>query len=370
MTTVTPRRAPSPERRVRLAWQVWLDGAVRRPPLALADGSIVVLDHAERGVSRVRRVDDDGETAWETTLGSLVCAPPVRSEGFLVLPCEGGRIEVLDVSTGVGLGEAIVVDGELIPPVAALGGRIWARFGGAAVHLPRRMIVQRPGVAESRIEMEDPLAGAIDAHFKRTNQTVIATAETADGHVLVVGLDESHARVLWRARVEGTGVSDLWGAGGLVDIVCSDRVMSFDARSGSPLTTRFVGMDLQAARISGETLLVVGKGLNGHTTHLAGSAPAAVSSQRRYHVSTYESANETPRGVCEDVSRVVGAGSDFIAVHLAHGPFALLELPDLEPVPLPEAEALEDAMHAAFSRHRAWIVAHGGQSLSALDVAL
>jgi len=358
---------PSHERRARLAWQLWLDGEVRFAPIALAGGSIVVLDRPEpTRTSHVRRVDDDGAKVWETALPFGVCAGPARSEGFIAVPCQGGHVVILDVQTGAIQGRPVSGNGEIVPPIAALGGRLWVRFAGRP-GLPHRLVVRSLQREHERLEVEDPLGSAIETHFRRTNHTIVATAEHSDGHVVLVGLDEAHASLLWRTRLEVKGVSDLWGAGGLIDLVCNDRVMSFDARSGTPLTTRFSGMNLEGARLCGETLLVL---TNGHAAPVGGPEDGAKPSAKRHLVSAFECANETPRGTLDGVQRVVAAGSDLLAVHLVDGPFALLELPDLTRVALPESDALEDVTHAAFSWNRAWIVGHRGQSLSALDLPL
>jgi hypothetical protein len=280
--------------------------------------------------------------------------PPVRSEGLIAVPTEGG---VAVVSLGGALRRVIALPGRPIGSLVALGGRLWARLepldGGGV----RRLVsVPLDGSAQPLLS-EDPLGEAGPARWRRTNQTIcLAAQREADGagvggELRLVGLDERTAAPLWQRRIECAGLSDLWAAGGLLDVATADRVMSFDARTGTPLTTRFVGLPLAQARIAGETLITV--------------QPANHGGLR---INAYECAFEVLRGALTGAKRVLGAGSDLLALEPPGAPLALFELPELQRLTLREADALHDPRALTFARSRVWVVGHGGKSLSALDV--
>lgn len=346
MTANPTLAAPVIERRARLAWQIWLDGEVVHGPLALAEGCVVVVDRAPG--CEVVRLDADGERVWAVELAHRREGPAVRSQGRIAVPSEGSAA-VLGLD-GALLG-AIDLPGRLVGPIAGLGGRLWARLEALADGGVRRIISAPLDGSGAPIFIEDPLGAAGPARWRRTNQTLCAAA-MEDGEALVlVGLDERTAAPLWRRRIEAVGFSDLWAAGGLLDVATGDGVKSFDARTGTPLTTRFAGLPLANARIAGETLITV--------------QPANHGGSR---VNAYECAFEVLRGALTGVRRVLGAGSDLLALEPPGAPLALFELPELSRLTLREADALQDPRALTFARSRVWVVGHGGRSLSALDV--
>jgi len=340
---------PNATRRIRLAWQHWLDGEIRRTPVPLADGLLVVLDRP--GHSVALRLDSDGKEVWQVDLGGVASGEPARTQGFLAVPVAGERVVVVDLAAGrLQRADVSVPGAPLRGGITALGGRLWVRLGQTRDGLGPFLAVldiERP--ADGMRLFADPLGAAIETRCRRTNRTLVAAAEHPNGNAVLVGLDEVTARVLWRHELPATGVNDLWAAGGLVDIVLSHSVCSRDARSGAALTRRFEGFALEGARLSGQTLLVLVPE-NGHGRRLL----------------AYDAATEEQTGVMFGVQRIIGASSDLALLRNIGDEAVLVELPSLAVQPLPEAEAIESAELVAFSRHELWVVAHGGRSLSAL----
>lgn len=349
METVVVAHEASAARRIRLAWQLWLDGEIRRTPVPLADGVLVVLDRPGR--STAMRLDGDGGTVWQVDLPGVASGEPARTQGFLAVPIDGERVVVVDLARGrVQRSDVSVPGASLRGGIAALGGRLWVRCGETRDGLGPFLAVldlERPD--DGLRLFPDPLGAAIETRCRRTNRTLVAAAEHPGGGAVLVGLDEVTARVLWRQELPATGVVDLWAAGGLIDLVLGHSVRSWDARSGAPLTRRFEGLSLEGARLAGQTLLVLVPE-NGHARRLL----------------AFDAATEEQSGVMFGVQRIIGASSDLALLRNVGDEALLVELPGLAVQPLPEAEAIESAELVAFSRHELWVVAHGGRSLSSL----
>ncbi len=341
---------PQRARRVNLAWQLWLDGELRRTPLPLADGLLVVLDRPD--VSVALRLDSEGRELWQVELPGVASADPVRTQGFVAVPLGGARVVIIDVTLGRLVRASIAVEGASVRGgIAALGGRLWVRLGKTADGLgPFLAVLDLTALDDGLRLFPDPLGAAIETRCRRTNNTLVAAAEAPNGDALLVGMDEATARVLWHHELPNTGIVDLWAAGGLVDVVLSGSVRSWDARSGKPLTRRFEGKALEGARLAGETLLVMVPD-NGHGRRLL----------------SYEACTEDATGELLGVQRIIGASSDLALVRGSDGLVMLVELPSLSPLTMPEADAIEGAELVAFSRHALWVVAHGGRSLTCLE---
>jgi len=344
--------APEPrdERRVDLAWQLWLDGELRRTPLPLADGLLLVLDRP--GGSVALRLDSDGREIWQVELPGVASSDPVRTQGFVAVALGGERVVVIDVAHGRLLRNGVAVHGAAVRGgIAAVGGRLWVRLGKTSDGLgPFLAVLDLMAPGDGLRLFPDPLGSAIETRCRRTNNTLVAAAEHPNGNVLLVGLDESSARLLWQHELPQTGVVDLWAAGGLVDLVLSNGVRSWDARTGTPLTRRFAGHALEGARLAGETLLVLVPD-NGHGRHLR----------------TFNACTEDATGRLLAIQRVIGASSDLALLRDHDGNVMLVELPTLTPFTIPEADAIAGAELVAFSRHALWVVAHGGRSLTCLE---
>lgn len=341
-------------RRAGLAWQLWYDGEIRRTPVPLANGIVVLVDRP--GVTVALRLDVDGRELWKIELPGLASGDPVRTQNFVAVPIGGERVVVIDVAEGRLLKHTVAVPGAPVRGgIAALGGRLWVRLGKSGDGLGPYLAVFDLMAPDDGLRLfPDPLGAAIEVRARRTNHTVVAAGEHPDGHATLVGIDESTARVLWEHELPRTGVVDLWAAGGLVDLVVSDGLRSWDARTGTPYTRRFGGQKLEGARLSGETLLVI--------------VPEDDGSVRR--LVAFEAATEELRGELSGVHRIVGASSDVVLMRDPEERTVLAELPTLLPLPLREVDAIEAASLAAFSRHAVWVVAHGGRSLSCLELPL
>lgn len=352
----TPRgadpTAPDPPgaRRVNLTWQLWLDGEIGRVPLPLADGLLVLLDRPDGTVAL--RLDSEGRELWQLELHGLASADPVRTQGFIAVPLGGQRVVVIDVAQGRLVRASVAVEGAAVRgAIAALGGRLWVRLGKTADGLGPFLAVLDLMAPEDGLRLfPDPLGDAIETRCRRTNNTLVAAAEQRNGSALLIGMDEASARLLWQHELPDTGVVDLWAAGGLIDLVVSGGVRSWDARSGKPLTRRFEGKALEGARIAGETLLVMVAD-NGHGRRLL----------------TFDACTEDQTGQLLGVQRIIGASSDLALVRGSDDVVMLVELPSLSPLMMPEADAIEGAELVAFSRHALWVVAHGGRSLTCLE---
>lgn len=342
----------APPRRAHLAWQQRLGGELRWAPLALADGALLVVDHGDG--SELRRLDGDGAVLWSTRLGGRASGAPVRTDERVAIPLDGRRVVVHATGDGARARPPLALPG-LAPKgsIAALRGHVLARFAspdGQAAPFLAMLDLAAPGAAPRLVP--DPLAHAPDARFRATNHTFVVAGEPEPGRVTVLGLDAQAERVLWRHDLDGA-LAHLWAAGGLVDVVLSDRVSAFEARTGLALTTRFDGMILDEARIAGESLLaVIGDPGDPETRDLM----------------SFDAMTEEPTGQHRGFLRVVGAGSDEVLVADLDDRPALLDLPSLEPIPIRDGASIVGPSLVAWSRHRAWVVAHEGHSLSAIDL--
>lgn len=331
-------------------WQLWLDGAIRRTPLPLADGVLVVLDRAEG--SAAVRLGDDGRVLWQLELPGTASADPQRTHDFAAVPIDGERVIVIDIKHGRQHGPSVGVPGATLHGcITALGGRLWLRFSESDDGMGPLLAVCDLATPDAGPYIHpDPLGDAIETRCRRTNKTIVAAAEHPDGHATLVGLDERKVKVLWKHELADTGVVDLWAAGGLVDLVTSDSLQSWDARTGHPLTRRFEGRVLEGARLAGETLLIpVYNPVHGR------------------RLQAYNAATETELGDLPDIARVLGANSDHALLRTSEGAPLLVELPELTRVAIRDTEAVDAAELVSFSRHALWIVGHGGRSLTCVE---
>ncbi|MFO0751469.1 MAG: PQQ-binding-like beta-propeller repeat protein [Myxococcota bacterium] len=336
-----------------LAWQQWFDGEVRRAPVPLADGALVLVEHGE--ASELRRIDADGNIVWQVTLDGRASGDPVRTQGFVAVPCGGRRVVLLHLADGTRAGPPLIVPGLVLRgPVAAMRGQLLGRFAGPTEGIePFLAIVdlEKPGAAPHLVH--DPLGAAIETRFRATNAAFVLAGEDAAGFAVVTALDARTHAPLWQHRAADCGLTYLWAAGGLVDVVLTDRVTSFEARSGTRLTTRFEGMILDTARIAGETLLVTLGGHDGPETR---------------RLMAFDTMTEDPTGELTGLIRVIGACSDEVLVADLDDRPLVLELPGLVPVSVRDGDDVVSPRLVAWSRHRAWVVGHDGHSLSALDL--
>lgn len=351
--TTTSTASDAPPRRVHLAWQVWFDGELRRPPLPLADGAVVLVEHKDH--SEVRRVDESGAIVWQRSLEGRASGDPARTLGFLVVPCDGDRVIALSLADGTPVGRPLAVMGLVLRGgVGALRGHVVARFsGGSDGGDPFLAIadLEHPD-APPRLRA-DPLQNAIETRYRATNHTFVIAGEDATGFAVIAALDAATLDLLWLHRAEGCGLTHLWAAGGLLDVVLTDRVTSFDARSGTQLTTRFEGMVLEVARIAGESLVV--------TLGTEGPPEDRV-------LLAHDAMTELPTGDHRGLQRVIGACSDELMVNAVDDRPLLLELPNLVPVAIRDRDNIVSPTMVAWSRHRAYVVGHDGHSLSAVDL--
>jgi len=342
-----------PSRRVHLAWQLWFDGELRGAPLPLADGAVVVVDHKEH--SEVRRVDEAGTIVWQHELAGRASGDAARTLGFVVVPCEGDRVVALHLADGRPVMRPLALTGLVLRGgVGALRGHVVARFaGGVDGGEPFLAIADLEHPEAPPRVRADPLHNAIETRFRATNRTIILAGEDATGFAVIAALDSTSLDLLWKHRAEGCGLTYLWAAGGLLDVVLTDKVTSFDARSGRQLTTRFHGMVLEIARIAGETLVVT----------LGGEGPPE---QRM--LLAHDAMTEELTGEHKGLMRVIGACSDELMISDAEDRPLLLELPDLTSVPIRDRDNIVSPTMVAWSRHRAYVVGHDGHSLSAIDL--
>ncbi|MCC6625584.1 MAG: PQQ-binding-like beta-propeller repeat protein [Deltaproteobacteria bacterium] len=353
LRALTPPLETAPARRVQVAWQVWFDGLVERTPIALADGVVVVVDHA--GHSEVRRIDESGQHRWQVALEGRVSGDPARTRGCLALPWDGVRVVGVTLESGAPTCAPLAVPGLVLHGgIAALRGHVLARFASAGPEAMPFLAIKDPSRHDTPPTLvPDPLGVAIEARFRATNHTCVLAGEDPAGFAIIAGLDLDSHRVRWSHRVEGCGLSHLWAAGGLVDVVLTDRLTSLDARTGTRLTTRFEGMVLDAARIAGEALLVT---LGHH------EAPA------ERLLLAFDTMTEAPLGEHKGLLRLVGACSDECLVADLDDRPTLLELPSLLPIPIRDGADVVSPRLVAWSRHRAYVVGHDGHSLSAIDL--
>jgi hypothetical protein len=316
----------------------------------LADGVVVLVDRSDRSLAI--RLDDDGKELWQVELPGISSSDPVRTHDFVAVPIDGDRVVVIDIRYGRIHGPSIGVPGATLHGgIAALGGRVWMRMSKTTDGLGPFLAVTDLSNLDSGAHLhEDPFGDAIETRYRRTANTIVVAAEHPDGDATLVGLDERNAKVLWRHDLHQTGVIDLWAAGGLVDLVISDGVRSWEARTGRALTHRFDGRVLEGARLAGETLLVL-----------------VYNPAQGRGVQAYNAATEESVGELKDIVRILGASSDHALLRRTDGSPLLVELPNLKLLSIHDAEAIEDAELVAFSRHAVWVVAHGGRSLTCLE---
>lgn len=343
----TARESAPPTQRARVLWQLVPDMAIRNRPLALADGVVVTWERGDSCGLR-RLAAEDGATVWDRALDHRPVGAAVRTGGLLAVPLSGGFIGTYAASDGAPLGPAWApLPCPAHAELAAAGGRVFARCGHGADATLSGYVV---GEAAPAWVVPDPAGGA-EARMRSTaGVLVLASAQEGDG-IIVAGVDQETGRLLWTHREDGTTLHDLWSVGGIVDVVTSSGVVGLDAATGEHRTTRFSGFPLDSARAVGEHLVAM---MEGHM------GPVLLC----FNIVTQRLVGRISRAM----TRLVGAHGSEALITLINGEPIFYALPSLEPLDLPESDAINPPGVTAWSRDICYVVSQDQRAVTAVDL--
>lgn len=320
---------------------------VRNGPLALADGVVVTWERGDSCGLR-RLASDDGATVWDRALDHRPVGAPVRTGGVLAVPLAGGFIGTYAVANGAPRAPAWTpLPCPAHAELAAAGGRVFARCGHGVDATLSCYVV---GEAAPAWVVPDPANGS-EARMRSTGGVlVLASPQEGDG-ILVAGVDQQTGEVLWTHHSDGTTLHDLWSVGGIVDVVTSSGVVGLDAATGEHRTTRFSGFPLDSARAVGEHLVAM---MEGHM------GPVLLC----FHIVTQRLVGRISRAM----TRLVGAHGSEALITLINGEPIFYALPSLEPLDLPESDAINPPGATAWSRDICYVISQDQQTVTAVDL--
>ncbi len=337
-----------PAQQARVLWQIAFAQEVSVPPLALADGIVIALTRAREHT--LRRLDAHGEAVWSAPLERAPVAAPVRSGRLLAIALEGGQIAAMDLTTGAPLGRGWApLGGPILAPIAALGGRIYARVGEGA---KASLVALEPAATSPLWRSADPSGGGPQALMRLTDGILIYAGTAPDGSAtLVRGLDPTTGAQRWAHAEIDCELNDLWAVGGVVDLITTNRVVGLDPRTGQVRNARFTSFPLEDARAPGDQLVAM---MDGHT------GPVLL---------CFDLVSQRLHGrISRAMTRLVGAHPNEAMVTLVNGDAALYALPGLSLVDLPESQALGTPLYAAWSRDLCYVVPDHRRALTAIDL--
>jgi len=344
----TARDSDLPTQRARVLWQLTFDLEVRTTPVALADGLVITLAGGDTSVLR-RLALDGGAPVWSTDLHHQVVGSPVRTGSLLAVPLAGGHIGAFDVADGAPLRPAWApLPTPAHAELAAAGGRVFARCGhGVDATLSCYLVGQsRPAWV-----VPDPASGGEATRMRTTNGVLVVASAREDDGVVIAGVDVETGHRRWLHREAGSRLHDLWAIGGIVDVVTSSGVIGLEAATGEHRTTRFAGFPLDSARAVGEHLVAM---MEGHM------GPVLLC----FHIVTQRLIGRISRAM----TRLVGAHAGEVLVTLINGEPIFYAIPSLEPLDLPEAEAISPPGVTAWSRDVSYVVSLDQHTVTAIDL--
>lgn len=334
--------------KARIVWQLATDSEIRSPPLALADGVLLVLERDGHGV--LRRIPlEDGRPAWSTPLAARPAGGPVRTGDVVAVPLSDGRIAAFRLATGAPLAPAWApLETPAVPPLAGSGGVIYAR-GQRGGH--PRLAAFAVGRAEPLWEVPDPLPTSPDARFRQTGGVVVVGGTLGGEQVAVTGLEPATGKLLWTHAESDCVLHDLWAVGGIVDVVTSASIVGLLAEGGELRNIRFTGFPFDSAYAVGEHLVTL---MDGHM------GPVLLS---------FDTVSQKLIGrVSRAMTRLVAAHAEEVLVTRVGGEAAFYTLPNLESIAFPEAYAIPAPRFASFARDVCYVVPEHGRSITAVDL--
>jgi len=344
----TAHDTDTPTQRARVLWQQGFTAEIRATPLALGGGVVVSLERPDGAL--LRRVEaDEGATVWEHDLGHHTVGPPVRTGELIAIPLAGGHLATVSAADGSPIEPAWTpLPGPAHDDLVAAGGRVFVRCGhGDGASLSCYVA----GRARPAWTVPDPAAGALHARMRVTRGVLVVAAAHDEDGVIVIGVDCESGRGRWSHRSDALVLHDLWAVGGVVDVVTSSGVVGLDATTGEHRTTRFTGFPLDSARAVGEHLVAM---MEGHM------GPVLLC----FHIVTQRLVGRISRAM----TRLVGAHESEALITLINGDPVFYAIPELTPVDLPEAEAINPPGVTAWSRDVVYVVSEDGHLLTAVDL--
>ncbi|MFT7582403.1 MAG: hypothetical protein ACI9MR_004085 [Myxococcota bacterium] len=338
----------APRQQARILWQLALDGDIQKPPMALADGVLIIVD---RDVGcEVRRVSLESEgVTWRRPLDTPAMGQLARSGHVIAVPSAKGELARLSLADGTPLKpDWEPANAAWVGPLKAHGGRFYGRSGTGK---GARLSCYVPGQRKPLWMTSDPLAGSDDGRLNYSAGRLLLAGNHAVEGMLVTAFAPGTGEVLWTHRNPELRVNRLWAIGGIIDVVTHTNVVGLSVETGEKRTTRFAGFPLETATTSGGQLVAM---MEGHM------GPVLLS---------FDMVSQNLAGrVSRAIEGLIGAHPAEVMVQLAGGEPALYTLPGLETVGLPEADALQNPRWIAWARDVAYVVAGHGRSLTALDL--
>ncbi|MCA9518223.1 MAG: PQQ-binding-like beta-propeller repeat protein [Myxococcales bacterium] len=334
--------------KARIVWQLAVDSEIRSPPLALADGVLLVLERDGHGVLR-RLPLEEGRPAWSAPLDARPAGGPVRTGDVVAVPLADGRIAAFRLATGEPMLPAWpALETPAVPPLAGLGGVIYARSyrGGHP-----RLTALAVGQAEPLWEVPDPIPTSPDARFRQTAGVIVAGGTLGGEQVVVTGLDPATGKALWSHAEADCVLHDLWAVGGIVDVVTSASVVGLLADGGELRNIRFTGFPFDSAYAVGEHLVTL---MDGHM------GPVLLS----FDVVSQKLIGRVSRAM----TQLVAAHAEEVLVTRVGGEAAFYTVPALESIAFPEAYATPAPRFASFARDVCYVVPDHGRSITAIDL--
>lgn len=344
----TAPETDTPSQRARVVWQQAFSSELQMPPLALGDGLLIAVERGDTAL--LRRLDAaDGATVWERDLGRRTVGPAARTGDLVAIPLTGGHFATLSVHDGSPLGPAWApLPSPAHPDLIAASGRVFVRSGhgdGAT------LTCYLEGRAIPAWVVPDPAGGTLHAQMRFTRGVLVVASPFDGAGVVALGVDGATGRTRWAYESDATALHDVWAVAGIVDLVTSSGVVGLDAFTGEQRSTRFSGFPLDSARAVGDHLIAM---MEGHM------GPVLLC----FHTVTQRLVGRISRAM----TRLVGAHPSEALITLINGDPVFYALPDLTPLELPEADAINPPGLTAWSRDMVYVVSEDRRVLTAVDL--
>jgi hypothetical protein len=311
----------------------------------LRNGVIVVVSAADG--DWLHLYDRDGELETRVPLPAPAIAAPARTGPWVAVACEGLRLVLFDLRHSDFVVAAIrltaaTLDGPLLGVDGNFVARIRPADGGALFLRAAAARFQSPGLAE------DPFPEATGTRWGTSHDLVFCGATDPTGHAVGAAWDLIAGRFAWTAPLGPSPLIALRASGGRLDILLDDRVVTAFGYDLSGRRDALTGLGFASAAFAGEHVLV--------------RLGAAHERLGTFHLSTEESGGEI-----DGVTALIGADTNHALVQLGHDGPTFVELPELVPMPLRDADALSEPSRVAFAWDRIWVVHDDATAMTSID---
>ncbi len=341
-----------PAQQARILWQVRCDTPVGRRLLPIASGVIVPTGRGSR--TAIRRIGlSTGDTLWEATLDAPAAASIARTGRTLAVPLTAGRLASLDILDGAPTPFSWQrVMGELADPVYAHGGRVYLRLmpGTGA-----RLVAFEVGRDAPLWTVTDPTRGASGTRLAVTRDRLIVAGAATRETVSVTAFDLADGQLRWQQDKLDGQLLDLWALAGVIDVLTSEEgLFGLDAETGAIRSHRHADLPSPRAWLAGDSLLALTKQKSEQTLFCMNAMGEQVTGRLR-----------EPQ---DRLERVIGAHPGEVLVSRPGGAPALYRLPGLEPIALPEADAIGPTHSVTWARDVAYLVSEDRHTITALEL--